>query len=415
MLGKLEPKIIQLLRPWPFVFVLSVLYMALTLGILNKTLHNPARVVSFTEKDSAHYLAIARTFADGDFSMSYVKERPHRQPLYPLLLAPAVKLGGGALFPLGLVNIFLGLLTLLFLYFGSLKLFENRLVAACAAVSLLVNSFLIKEIGSRLMTEPLHIFLMLLILFFFVLYVRERRSAWLLFASGITALDYLARPNGLFVIGALLATLLPYDLWLLARGRDAGAGTWPSLPGKFARLATKYLCAVFIFVLLSVPSWVPRMQIFGNPIDHGYLSNYMYLDTYNEAHTGNSEHPYTWRDYAAIHSKRDFFNRWAYGFRKVWFAIPFKYSPLLHLLALAGVCLALGKRNSAFGLLALFAFVQSLPLVWTYLSNQNPRIAYAAILPFEWIFSALALLWIAQRFPLTARSSASRTNSIPRE
>jgi hypothetical protein len=26
--------------------------------------------------------------------MSYVKSRPHRQPLYPLLLTPAVKLGG---------------------------------------------------------------------------------------------------------------------------------------------------------------------------------------------------------------------------------------------------------------------------------------------------------------------------------
>ena len=139
------------------------------------------------------------------------------------------------------------------------------------------------------------------------------------------------------------------------------------------------------------------MQILGNPIDHGYLSNYMYLDSYDEAHTGGAEQLYTWRDYAATHSKRDFFNRWAYGFRNVWFAVPLKYSPLLHVLALAGICLALVKKNPAFCLLALFAFVQSLPLVWTYLSNQNPRIPYAALLPFEWIFSSLILLWISKR------------------
>ena len=43
--------------------------------------------------------------ASGDFSMKYVKERPHRQPLYPALLAIAMKLGNGNRFMLGAVNI----------------------------------------------------------------------------------------------------------------------------------------------------------------------------------------------------------------------------------------------------------------------------------------------------------------------
>ena len=37
--------------------------------------------------------------------MQYVKERPHRQPLYPALLAIAMKLGNDNRFMLGAVNI----------------------------------------------------------------------------------------------------------------------------------------------------------------------------------------------------------------------------------------------------------------------------------------------------------------------
>jgi len=41
--------------------------------------------------------------------------------------------------------------------------------------------------------------------------------------------------------------------------------------------------------------------------------------------------------------------------------------------------------------LLLFGMVQALPLVWTNLSNPTVRVPYAAAVPFELVFAAVAL------------------------
>ena len=68
-----------------------------------------------------------------------------------------------------------------------------------------------------------------------------------------------------------------------------------------------YLVAVVIFLVASTPSWVPRLVYFGSPFHHGYLENYMWVDTYKEGHVGESYATYTWRDYFAHHQVRDMF------------------------------------------------------------------------------------------------------------
>ena len=73
--------------------------------MLAKNVSRPNTSDRLVSSDSVHYVDIARDFSSGDFSMKYVKERPHRQPLYPALLAIAMKLGNGNRFMLGAVNI----------------------------------------------------------------------------------------------------------------------------------------------------------------------------------------------------------------------------------------------------------------------------------------------------------------------
>jgi len=97
-----------LLRPAGFVPLVALTFLAVNFWQLHDVVGNAKRLKNLTSEDSAHYIQIAGFFAQGDFSMSYVERRPHRQPLYPLLLAPAVKLGENNPFWLGAVNIWIG-------------------------------------------------------------------------------------------------------------------------------------------------------------------------------------------------------------------------------------------------------------------------------------------------------------------
>lgn len=380
------------------IAVLSVLYLSIAFGILAHTVRSSEGVLHFTEKDSAQYISIGQTFAAGDFSMSYVKNRPHRQPLYPFLLAIALDLGRGALFPLGAVNVLIGLATLLILYFGCLQIFSrNRLVAALVSLAFVTNPFVLEQVGKRLLTEPLHMLWTVLIVFTLVCHLRQRVRHGLYYLSALAALDYLTRPNGLFVMGALLVIVLWDEI---RRAEPLAEGETKAR--RIGRSLTRYGLSLAIFAVIAAPSWIPRWHYFGDPVHHGYLSNYLYVDTYEEGHTGLPRAAFGWRDYAAHHSFYDFLQRWGHGFRRVWFAIPFGIAPPLHLLAMAGLLLIVIERNATFVLVALFALLQSLPLVWTNLSNPNQRVPYAAILPMEWLFAGFALLWIFQLIALGA-------------
>jgi len=279
-----------------------------------------------------------------------------------------------------------------------LRLFADRLVAALVAVAFLSNYFMIDEVTARLMTEPLHILLMTGAIFSFLAYLRTTKPIYLLSASGATALDYLGRTNGLFEMAAMMAALICHDAWRLARrnGNVEQGGT-----PRLTILAASYLGAALIFVLLTTPSWAPRVAHFGNPIYHGYLSNFLWTDTYEKAHTGKPFAEYHFSDYAASHTVGDAIKRGTSGMWTLCSKMPLRVEvvPILYAIGLFGIGVAIVKRQTEFRLLAVFMLLQMLPLAWTVKSGPSFRVPYAAMLPFELVFAAVGLNWLARRLP----------------
>lgn len=398
-------------RPVVFIPFISIAFLAVNFWQLHQAVGNPKRLKNMTSEDSAHYIQIAGTFARGDLSMSYVGKRPHRQPLYPLLLAPAVRLSGNNPFWLGSVNIWIGVVTVLVLYFGILKLFSSPLIAAATTLFYATNKLIVEEVAGRMMTEPLHVLLVVLVIFSFVSYVTSRRPAMLAAAAALAGLDYLARPNGLFLMLSMTAVLFLEE----SSARPCGA---VPRTRKLTGCLVKFLAAALIFLVVSTPSWLPRLHYLHQPFSHGYLSNFMWVDTYAEAHTGEAFSSFTWRDYAAKHNAADFMLRWGHGFLET-FSLPFRNErifgirfPLLYLLAAAGLAVSAFTRNRTYLALAAFFLLQMLPLIWTTLSNPTDRVPYASLLPFELVFSAFALDFL-RRSAASSRHAGARFSETP--
>ena len=382
-------------KPHLFIVFLLLAHLVICLLFLAKNVSHSNTSERLVSSDSVHYVEIARDFAAGDFSMQYVKERPHRQPLYPALLAIALKLGNGNRFMLGAVNIVIAELSILAVYVFTLALLKNRIAAGLSALALAANPFIDREVTARLLTEPLHLLLTICAIFAFLRYVQRQNCFWLFICAGLVGLDYLTRPNGLIMAGAAVGTMAVGDLWMYcaAPAKPLSFFRW------FMRIAGIYLVAVLIFLAVSAPSWVPRWTYFGNPFHHGYLENYMWVDSYKEGHVGESYASYTWRDYFAHHHLRNVISRLIHGFRNVYFRIPImmERAPLLFLFSIGGVWIALRIASREYRFLCLFLFLQMLPLVWTNLSNPTARVPYGSMLPFELFLAALFLAWASEQ------------------
>jgi 4-amino-4-deoxy-L-arabinose transferase-like glycosyltransferase len=391
---------------WLWLAALAVAYLVLNIAFLENTVRKPDLAKKMSEKDSRQYIEIAQDFARGDFSMSYVRNMPHRQPLYPLLLAPAVKVWGDNLFALGWVNILVGLVLLVCLYQGLLLLFGSLPVAVLTSLAYIGNPFMVDKISCRIMTEPSHALCLTLLIFFYLAYLRNGKARWFCAAGAMAGLDYLSRPNGLFVMAAMTFTFFCHDAWALCRQRqpeEPDRGTW------FRSRALAYAGGAFFFLLTATPSWIPRYRFFHHPFFHGYLSNFMWVDSYEQAHTGQAESVYTWRDYVGSHSLHDFAVRLGEGLWRVYLDIPrhTEHVRILYFLAVIGVAIAVVKRQREFWILAIFLFIQLFPVVWTIVANSGPRVSYGTLFPFELFFAALTLATI---LPFAGEWLAARRN-----
>jgi hypothetical protein len=384
-------------KPHLFIVLLLFIHLAICLLVLAKNVSHPNTSERLVSSDSVHYVDIARDFCSGDFSMKYVKERPHRQPLYPALLAIAMKLGNGNRFMLGAVNILVTTVSILLVYLFTLSLLNNRFAAAVSALALAGNPFLDREITARLLTEPLHLLLTICSIFAFLTYLRRKDCRWLFGCAGCLGLDYLTRPNGLFMAAAAIGTMALSDL--LAYFTGAATEGRPSFFRWLTKYTGIYLVAVVLFLAVSTPSWVPRLIYFGNPFHHGYLENYMWVDTYKEGHVGQSYATYTWRDYFAHHHLREVVSRFIHGLRNVYFRIPIMMErvPILFLLSIGGAWMAFRIAAKEYRYLCLFLVLQMQPLVWTNLSNPTSRVPYGSILPFGLFLAAFFLAWASEQ------------------
>lgn len=417
-LGQVFQRIID---PRVFVVLGVAAYVAMTLSTLRSSIDSTDGRADLVSGDAGHYLSIADDFSEGNYSMDYVKNWPHRQPLYPALLAAIYWSEGrdalhrkidleqkdlkekkeslvigqqqkADLWWLALVNVIMAALGFVVTYLGMVMLFPQRWIAAAVGLLYMGNSFLGAQTTRHLLTEPLHIMLMMVVILSFYAFLKKGR-AWTLYLAVLAgALDYLARPNGLFVTASFLGALVCGDLWLIVTRRseiDAGV---------IIRRLGLYAGCVLLFAVVTTPSWVPRQRNFGNPIYAGYLNNYLWVDTYKEAHVGENGPRYHLKDYLATHTAGDFVIRWAKGIWTVVFDIPWRTEdrkPVLYLCAWGGVLIAAFRGPPACRIVLLFAVVQLLPLIWTNMSNPNLRVPYASTLPFELFFAAVLFAWLA--------------------
>jgi Dolichyl-phosphate-mannose-protein mannosyltransferase len=383
-------------KPHIFIAVVLCIHLTICFLVLAKNVSHPGTSERLVSSDSVHYVDIARDLASGDFSMQYVKQRPHRQPLYPALLAIAMKLGNDNRFMLGAVNIVVEAVSILSVYLLAIALFQNRFAAAVGALALAANPFMDRTITARLLTEPLHLLMTIWAIFAFLKYLRGRNWRWLFVCAAFLGLDYLTRPNGLFMAAAAIGTMALSDLLTYCSAHQKNR---PSLLRWLAQYVGLYLLAATVFLVVAIPSWVPRLVYYGSPFHHGYLENYMWVDTYKEGHVGQSFAIYTWRDYFAHHHVRDIISRLAHGLRNVYFHIPIfmERVPLLYLFSVGGVWIAFRFAGREFRFLCLFLVLQMQPLVWTNLSNPSARVPYGSLLPFELFLATLFLTWFSEQ------------------
>jgi len=369
------------------VALLLVTQFAATGYFLNRTLREPDRLAWFLHGDTDTYLGIAHRFLGGDFSMSFVAKRPHRVPLFPACLALGLRFSHDSVVGLAAVNIVIGCLIVAMVYFATLWLFKSRLVAALLGMACLANSFLFEFNTQRLMTEPLFILLAGCAAYFFVAYVRHQRARDLCFMSLFSSLSYLTRVNGLFVILTMFGVLFVFDLMRLLKGHRTG------LPRAIAEVLVRHGVAFLLALLFTAPNWWPRWHYFGNPIADGYPTNFLWVDTFEQGTTGLPYPTYGLKDYTATHTLHDFLTRWKIGIYRVYMTVPIRTEAIAiqYWLAVAGVLIALVCRKVEFILLAAVMIVVLLPSAWTYLSDPMWRISYSSILPFEFLFAAVAL------------------------
>jgi hypothetical protein len=376
------------------VFILFA-HLVICLFVLAKNANHSNTSDRLVSSDSVHYVDIARDFALGNFSMAYVRERPHRQPLYPALLAVAMKLGNGDRFYLGTVNIIVDSVAILSVYLFTMALFHQRFVAILCALALAANPFIDRQITARLLTEPLHLLMTIYAIYTFLRYLQRKERAWLYGCAGFLALDYLTRPNGLIMAASAIGSMALSDL-ITYMGRVRNRPRFFEFIPKFAG---SYLLACTIFMGVSAPSWIPRLVYYGDPFHHGYIENYMWVDTYKEAHVGESDATYTWRDYFAHHHLRSAISRMLHGLRDVYFHIPISMErvPFLFLFSIGGVWIAFRMATREYRFLCLFLVLQMMPLAWTNLSNPTARVPYGSLLPFELFLAGLFLAWFCEQ------------------
>ncbi len=372
--------------------------------------------------DSQHYLDIADDFRDGDFSMSFVApgggesaDRAHRQPAYPVVLAVAEAAGLSGAPALAKVNLLFVIATLWAAFAVGTWVCASALGGALAAGIIYQADFLFDIATERLLTEPLYVLIATATVGVGLAYLKRKGFGALLMFAALAALAYLTRVNGIFLAAALGIVMIASDVRELRaaeqadhedEGRPQGgepesdeddAAERPMLP------LLKYGAAIALFLVVASPSWVPRLIYTGNPVYHGYLNNYLWVDDYQDAHLPGPPR-YSWSTYWDDHSVVDAARRLGYGVSRVYWETPRRtIGEGAALVAVIAIVALLAARDAPALWLLVAAILQALPLAWTAMPNDTRRIPAAALLPFFAVLTAAA----AARWMGTARQRSA--------
>lgn len=357
-------------------------FLLMTFHALHKGFKSEIIQKRFISGDSKHYYNGAKEIVSGNFRFAYIERYPHREILYPAALSIPLYFLGDDLVALGAVNIFFFCLAGLFAFLSIKRLHADSIAALFAAWLLLYNKFTFFNVTYELLTEGMFITCMIAAIYFFLSYLRTPRTGNLLWLGAICGIAQGIRPNGFFLLGALLAVLLFHQFFLMKNNKSV-------LPSNKTTGAA-FVAAGLVFLVCSAPSWAPRMYYFGNPFYYSYLPNFLWADSYNQAHTPDVV--FTFRDYIGAHTIGDLLQRMLLGIKKSFLDWPQHYISMSVWLALAcGLATAAWKKNKSMLLLGASYFIVMAPVVWTVRTNPTPRIGFAYTLPFAAYFGAYAL------------------------
>lgn len=341
--------------------------------------------------DSEHYLAIADAFESGDWSMDYVtpgpgSDRAHRQPGYPALLAAAQHLGVQGAPALARVNLAV-LVASLWIAFTAARIATGSWPAAMLAAGAIYGARFLFDIATgRLLTEPLYVAVSVAAVGASLAYARRPGPASMLLTAALAAAAYLVRVNGLFLAASLGFVLVAADV-LRARQEEPPA-PWREMLLHLPLGA--YVATFALFVVVATPSWLPRAIHAGNPVYHGYLSNYLWVDDYESAHQPGPPR-YSASTYLEGHGVADIAARARYGLARVYIDTPLEKYGLGASIALMAAVACLFIVGDGAGLVIVVAgLLQALPLAWTALANPARRLPATALLPFAAIVLAAA-------------------------
>ncbi|HET9378286.1 MAG TPA: glycosyltransferase family 39 protein [Chthoniobacterales bacterium] len=412
------------------VFAIA-LYLSASVHEIDRDLKRDPDWRTYFTKDAMHYYIAAEAFASGDFSMSYEKGWPYRQPLLPLLVAGVMKVTNANLFAIRMINVLVIAIATISLFLILRGFWSDSVTAAIVSILFVLNPFVYDQAVRGLNTEPIHLFLLICIVACFLRYLRTLRWVYLWLLSLTIGLDYLDRINGSFLAIAAFMVLICFEcsryfvetkpLTIQAKHGDTAlsskalAKAEAHRTGEGVKLDTtrsrdrqtpsakrqtpnvpwwQYALAVLILVAVTTPSWLSRLYYFGHPFYYGAVQNFLWGDTY----LGSMDSPrmLTAADYFGSHSLLDAAGRFLLGCSKVFFIIPIDRErlPLLYFAALAGIWFAWRQRRMPYLWLLLFYGLQMLPLAWTQPVNTTPRIPYAATQPFELFFAAICVHWL---------------------
>jgi hypothetical protein len=285
-----------------------------------------------------------------------------------------------------MVNILIGLGTIWVIFILASRLFSSPMVGALTALLYTRNDFVFDYITDRIMTETLYTLCSFAAVALALLFVKRGRARSLYLACFALGLAYLTRPNGFILMGAVWSVLLASEILVLARSQGWKLADLRGLRG----IAGRFTIAGLIFVATTIPSWAPRLVYYGNPLHHGVVSNAMWVDTWEELRA-NKDEPLGPPYYFATHGFSDVVKRFLFGFEFVYVKAPQDLTPKMHLLAAAGLLVALLRRRRRDLALAGIMVITLLPITWTSLSMPFFRIAYGAEVVFILLFSAILL------------------------
>ena len=341
---------------------------------------NATQVEGIVGGDSLQYHQIALGFHSDGFSMAYEKDLLHRQPLYPVLLWIGMAFGLDTPLELLQVNVFLMVVSVFSIYFFSLWVFKNFWLAIFVCVCWVMWPLPREVAATRLLTEPLFCILIMHAALAFIGILRGLRPLplFLTFAC-LSSLSYQTRPNGLFIFASGFLVLSMYFL----------------LNSKMspAKLLGYCLAAGLTFTFFSAPTLVAKYQHRGNPLDHGYLSNFLWAETYDEGK--QIQVRITFSDFVERNSIKSSVKRLLRGYLKVtWGTLVVfnrKFVGLVEAFVFLGLLGSLFVRSSSTRYFGAWAWLSMLMIAWSFKANPVFRIANAQIMPLGLVLLALNL------------------------